>query len=123
IAPESLADEASCGGGPRRSASAPVGRDVHLVLSEPRRCAPPPRAPAANASEGAPADGRIARIARHEGPSSLPARSLLDMLRQRIVPVARRFYRVDRRGRPNYQTCSIFEFRLADREVFDAEVT
>lgn len=123
ITPESLADEASCGGGPRRSASAPVGRDVHLVLSEPRRCAPPPRAPAANVSEGAPADGRIARIARHEGQSSLPARSLLDMLRQRIVPVARRCFREDRRGRPNYQTRAIFEFRLADREVVDAEVT
>ncbi len=45
------------------------------------------------------------------------------MLRQRIVPVARRCFREDRRGRPNYQTRAIFEFRLADREVVDAEVT
>lgn len=44
------------------------------------------------------------------------------MLRQRIVPIARRCFRADRRGRPNYQTRAVFEFRLADREVIDAHV-
>jgi hypothetical protein len=70
-----------------------------------------------------PPQGRIARIAAREGESRLPSRSLLDLLRQRIVPVARGCFREDRRGRPNYQTRAVFEFRLADREVVDAEVT
>ena len=71
----------------------------------------------------APPRGRIARIAAREGESRLPSRSLLELLRQRIVPVARGCFREDRRGRPSYQTRAVFEFRLADREVVDAEVT
>lgn len=123
IAPESLADRASCGAGPRQSASGPIEADEALALVDPRRCERPAQESQPQAAgSGAPAEGRIAAIERHAGRSSLPARSLLDMLRQRIVPIARRCFRADRRGRPNYQTRAVFEFRLADREVIDAHV-
>lgn len=125
LEPESLWNAGGCGAAPRSDVSAAVGRDEHLILAEPRRCDPPAdSAPGAAATVMAstPPEGRIARLARDEGRSGLPARSLLELLRQRIVPVARGCFRDDRAGRPNYQTRAVFEFRLADREVVDADV-
>jgi len=59
----------------------------------------------------------------HTGRTSLPERSLLTMLRQRIVPAARQCFRNDRRGRPSYQRRAVFEFQLADREVVEATIS
>jgi hypothetical protein len=113
----------TCGEARLRSPSAPVGTDVHLVLAEARRC------DAARPVEGAPAprsaarpSGRIARLVEREGQSRLPARSLLELLRQRIVPVARGCFREDRAGRPSYQTRAVFALRLSDQEVVEAQV-
>lgn len=126
LAPESMAGGGTCGSSGVRSASGAIGRDEQLVLADTRRCdrpaVPEPEASAAPSREPAP-DGRLARIARHEGRSGLPERSLLELLRQRIVPVARGCFREDRAGRPNYQTRAVFDFRLADREVVEADVS
>lgn len=54
--------------------------------------------------------------------SSLPSEPLLTVLRQRVVPVARGCFRTDRAGRANYRARAEFEFRLADREVVEADV-
>jgi hypothetical protein len=53
----------------------------------------------------------------------MPSSPLLSMLRQRIIPVARACFRMDRAGRPDYQVRAVFAFRLAEREVVSAEVT
>ncbi len=125
LAPESMAAGGTCGSSGVRSASGAIGRDEQLVLADTRRCdRPAVPEPAASAAPSAPApEGRLARIARHEGRSGLPERSLLELLRQRIVPVARGCFREDRAGRPNYQTRAVFDFRLADREVVEADVS
>lgn len=62
---------------------------------------------------------RAAALAR---PTSLPSEPLLTVLRQRVVPVARGCFRTDRAGRANYRARAEFEFRLADREVVEADV-
>lgn len=98
------------------SASAAVSRDVRLALVEPRRCDPAPVAQVREPST------RIERLARHGDRSGLPAQSLLEMLRQRIVPIARGCFRDDRAGRAAYSARATFEFRLADREVVAADV-
>lgn len=124
LAPESLGTASTCGA-PPASTSAAAPPDQHLVLADARRCdrpAVPVLASSAPIAPDAPREGRIARIAAQGEESVLPSRSLLEMLRARIVPVARGCFREDRRGRPNYQTRAVFEFRLADREVVDAEV-
>ena len=52
----------------------------------------------------------------------MPKEPLLDMLRRRIMPVARGCFRRDRAGRPDYSVRATFIFTLADREVVEARV-
>jgi hypothetical protein len=52
----------------------------------------------------------------------MPSDPLLDMLRRRILPVARGCFRRDRAGRAVYQKRAVFAFTLAEREVVSAEV-
>ena len=54
--------------------------------------------------------------------AGMPADPLLDMLRRRILPVARGCFRRDRAGRPDYQKRAIFAFTLAEREIVDAHI-
>lgn len=122
LAPASLrGDPAVCTvHGPHRSASAPVGPRVRLVPAATRRC---DRSPIPTRSEASPPVVSAPEHLRpHEGPGGLPERSLLTMLRQRIIPAARGCFRNERRGRPSYQRRAVFEFRLADREVIAAHV-
>ena len=77
-----------------------------VAPSEPLACAP---LPAPVASEPEPGRG-------------VPAETLLQMLRSRIIPVARGCFRRDRAGRIDYSQRATFAFRLADREVIEAEV-
>ena len=76
-----------------------------IALAGARSCAVPAPA-AAGADEG----------------RGVPATTVLNMLRQRVVPVARRCFRRDRAGRAEYSVRATFEFRLGDREVLDATV-
>ncbi|HJL16333.1 MAG TPA: hypothetical protein RMH99_11790, partial [Sandaracinaceae bacterium LLY-WYZ-13_1] len=111
--------------GPFESPSAAAPRGARLALADTRRCDRPsvPAPPAEEeAAEAASSAEMPARLRRHEGPRRLPEQSLLSMLRQRIVPVARGCFRDDRAGRASYQTRAVYEFRLADREVIDASV-
>ncbi|MBC7173782.1 MAG: hypothetical protein H5U40_15180 [Polyangiaceae bacterium] len=52
----------------------------------------------------------------------VPAEVLLDNLRSRIVPAARRCLRDDRHGRLDYAVRAVFRFRLEDREITRADV-
>ena len=52
----------------------------------------------------------------------IPAESVLTMLRQRVMPVARLCFRTDRRGRADYSVRAELRFTLADREVERVEV-
>ncbi len=52
----------------------------------------------------------------------MPEEPLLQMLRRRIMPVARGCFRRDRAGRASYDRRAVFAFTLADREVVDARV-
>lgn len=54
---------------------------------------------------------------------SVPSRSVLSILRTRLVPAARRCLRADRRGRANYSVQATYELLLADREVASSRVT
>lgn len=92
--------------GPARRASG-VGGDDGMAPAEPLMCAPAPVATAPN--NAAPGRG-------------VPAETLLQMLRGRIVPIARGCFRRDRAGRVDYSRRATFVFRLADREVTEAEV-
>lgn len=104
------------------SPSAVVGGREALVLADTRRCdspavpEPTERAPMA-ASPDTPT-----RFRRHDGPRQLPPRSLLTMIRQRIVPAARGCFRSDRRGRAAYQSRAVYTFRIADQEIVDSHV-
>jgi hypothetical protein len=128
LAPEAHAAGVSCEGARGASpASATVVSGERLALVDARRCdvpavPEPPAGPRAPSLADAPPRGRIERIRSHGDESALPARSLLEMLRQRIVPVARACFRDDRAGRPAYSTRATFEFELADREVVRADV-
>ncbi len=53
----------------------------------------------------------------------MPSRSVLSILRTRLVPAARRCLRADRRGRANYSVQATYELLLADREVASSRVT
>lgn len=106
-----------------RSASAAAPRGARLILAETRRCAPPSGENSAEVAAAlAPSENLPQGLRPHEGPRSLPVASLLSMLRQRIIPVARGCFRDDRAGRASYQTRAVFHFRLRDREVQDASV-
>jgi hypothetical protein len=52
----------------------------------------------------------------------MPGSPLLQMLRRRIIPVARGCFRRDRAGRAAYAVRAVFEFELAEREVVAAQV-
>jgi len=78
-----------------------------LSLAEERQCKAPPKAVA---KEG---DGIGI---------GMPADPLLDMLRRRVMPVARGCFRRDRGGKPIYAKRAVFAFTLAEREVVDARV-
>jgi hypothetical protein len=78
-----------------------------VALAEQRACAkPPPPNPEARPGLG----------------KGMPAEPLLSMLRNRIIPVARRCFRRDRAGRPDYRRRATFVFKLAEREVVYAAV-
>jgi len=95
--------------GPATRAGGVSDATAPIALAEPLDCGPrPPTEPRASAGEP-----------RGRG---VPAETLLQMLRARIVPVARGCFRRDRAGRPDYATRAVFRFRLADREVARAEV-
>ncbi len=54
--------------------------------------------------------------------AGMPADPLLDMLRQRVIPVARGCFRRDRAGRLDYAVRAVFAFTLAEREIVAAEI-
>lgn len=94
--------------GPATRASGVSTDDHPIVLAEARMCsAPVETAPAASTSN----------LGR-----GVPAETVLSMLRGRIVPAARRCFRIDRAGRGDYSVRAVFELELADREVSGAEV-
>jgi hypothetical protein len=78
-----------------------------IAIAEERRCRPPTKA--------------VARSTAEIG-LGMPSDPLLDMLRRRILPVARGCFRRDRGGRSQYQKRAVFAFTLADREVVSAEI-
>lgn len=127
VAPESIGYGGTCSTAAVRSASAVVGPREQLALADTRRCdepaVPEPRTARSAVDAGPPPEGRIARLARRQDRSVLPERTLLELLRQRIVPVARGCFRRDRAGRASYSTRAVFELRLADREIVEANVT
>ncbi len=93
--------------GPATRAGGVSSQTSPIALAEPLGCGPPSRAPMDDSEP----HGR-----------GVPAETLLQMLRARIVPVARGCFRRDRAGRADYATRAVFHFRLADREVAEAEV-
>lgn len=118
VAPGDRVDEA---GGPGRIAAAScprpgpafepsgVSSDAHPVaLAD--TCLPP--------DVNEPEDDEAARPLGR----GMPAATVLGLLRQRVVPLARRCFRRDRVGRADYAVRAVFEFRLEDREVVRAEV-
>jgi hypothetical protein len=80
-----------------------------VALAEERVCKPVPVA-------------KVRARGELEVGTGMPADPLLDMLRRRIMPVARGCFRRDRGGRPEYQKRAIFAFTLAEREVVDAKI-
>ena len=83
-----------------------LSSDAHPVaLAAPLRCAAPP-----------------AIVINPPRASGLPAETVLNMLRTRIIPPARACFRQDRRGRADYQTRATYEFHVADREISSTEV-
>jgi len=107
------ADDAACidERGPARRISGVSSDAAPVALAEARSCAP--SAPAA-ASEST-------TTARRAG-SGVPRETVLRMLRQRVLPVARRCFRRDRRGRLDYASRAEFVVRLEDRELTEARV-
>ncbi len=99
----------------------------------PRRCEPrgPPHRASGVSSDRAPVALAVARTctapvpppppADHTG-HGMPAISVLRMLRERVMPVARLCFRRDRAGRPSYHVRAEIDLQLADREVVSADV-
>lgn len=77
-----------------------------VALAAPRVCAPPRAPPSASEAPG----------------RGIPAETVLRMLRQRVVPIARRCFRRDRAGRADYSVRAEYHFELTDREVVRADV-
>jgi hypothetical protein len=96
--------------GPARRAGGVSSDAAPVALALPRSCDPrgPPAAPATTSSEST---GR-----------GVPAETVLRMLRQRVMPVARRCFRRDRAGRLDYSVRATFVIRLEDRELTEAQV-
>jgi hypothetical protein len=95
--------------GPARRPSGVSSDAAPLALAHERACKARPKAEV-RAGSGA------------EVGVGMPADPLLQMLRQRIMPVARGCFRRDRGGRPDYAKRAVFAFTLAEREVVDAQV-
>lgn len=93
--------------GPARRHSGVSLDTAPIAIAEERRCRPPTK-PVVRAG--------------HEIGLGMPSDPLLDMLRRRIMPVARGCFRRDRGGRSQYKKRAVFAFTLADREVVSAEV-
>lgn len=98
--------------GPATRTSGVSTDEAPVVLAEARSC----EAPAATAASAS-RPGGGSRMGR-----GMPAETVLSMLRRRIIPGARRCFRIDRAGRGDYSVRAIFELELADREVSSAEV-
>jgi len=92
--------------GPARRHSGISSDASPVALAEAHSCraAPKPSAPVSEIGIGMPSD------------------PLLDMLRRRVMPVARGCFRRDRAGRPDYAKRAVFAFTLAEREVTDARI-
>ncbi|MAQ15964.1 MAG: hypothetical protein CMN30_14370 [Sandaracinus sp.] len=95
-----------CGGGPPERAGG-VSSDARPVVLAERRCAAPEPEPTPEAR----GLGR-----------GVPAETVLSLLRRRVVPAARRCFRLDRAGRADYSVRAVFELELSDREVNGAAV-
>lgn len=54
--------------------------------------------------------------------TGLPRETVLNMLRQRVIPIARRCFRSDRRGRANYRARAEYVVTIARREISASEV-
>jgi hypothetical protein len=91
--------------GPSRVRSGVSSDAAPLALAEERACAvSKPSAASASLGRGMPSD------------------PLLEMLRQRVLPLARGCFRRDRAGRSEYERRAVFVFALAEREVVSAEI-
>lgn len=55
--------------------------------------------------------------------AGVPAETVLEMLRTRVVPAARLCLRSDRKGRGNYSARAAYEFVLRNREIAEGRVT
>lgn len=80
--------------------------DAPVRLAFARRCRVPPKQAPKKLAEG-------------EG---MPSSPLLQMLRERIIPVARGCLRRDRAGRADYAVRAVYRFTLAEQEVVRARV-
>ena len=92
--------------GPSRRRGGVSSDGSPVALAELRSCKKPPKARPSTQPMG----------------RGMPGEPLLQMLRQRIMPVARGCFRRDRAGRPDYQVRAEFLFRLAEAEVVSARV-
>ncbi len=90
----------------RRShlASALLGPGRALIAMAHRRSCAAPHAEAESSAAG------------------MPSRPLLTQLRRRVIPLARRCFREDRRGRADYSTRADIRVTLADREIVDTQI-
>jgi hypothetical protein len=64
----------------------------------------------------------VAAPAAASSETGLPSRPLLMQLRRRVIPLARRCFRDDRRGRADYSTRADIRVTLADREIVDTHI-
>lgn len=94
--------------GPATRAGGVSSDEAPVVLAEARTCAPGPPTAVTDPPN---------QLGR-----GVPAETVLSMLRRRVIPGARRCFRVDRAGRGDYSVRAVFELELADREVSGAEV-
>jgi hypothetical protein len=93
--------------GPKRRHGGLSSDEKPLWLVQERACVTPAKASAAAGAEVG---------------VGMPADPLLDMLRRRILPVARGCFRRDRAGRAKYDQRAVFAFTLAEREIVSATV-
>jgi len=98
--------------GPPRTPSGVSTDRAPVALAE--DCEAPPEDEDEDAARASTRDPTLGR--------GVPSATVLSLLRQRVVPVARRCFRRDRAGRADYAVRAVFEFRLEDREVLDARV-
>ncbi|MCG8555253.1 MAG: hypothetical protein MJD61_08180 [Proteobacteria bacterium] len=83
-----------------------ISSDAEPIYLAERRDCRPPVAPKPSGSQG----------------WGMPAGPLRQMLRRRVLPVARGCFRRDRAGRADYAVRAVFAFELANREVMSVQV-